>query len=87
MTGQSEPRTSDSRPFQPPLLGLELTPTIAMRDGRQRVFQCATCGLLAIQTDLAPGAIGRCPACDGKDWWHEQVPSRGSRDSLAGLQQ
>lgn len=76
---------ADARPFQPSLLGLEFMPTVAMERGEQRVWQCTMCGLIAIQTDLAPGAIGQCPACDGKDWWRESIPPRGSRDSLAGM--
>ncbi len=80
------PEKSSSPPFQPPLLGLELTPTLAVEGrGTQRVWQCSQCGLLAIQTDLAPGAIGRCPACEGEGWWRQEIPLRGSRDSLAGL--
>lgn len=47
--------------FQPPLLGLDLAPTVAMKAGRQRVWQCLQCGLVAVQSDLAPGAMGECP--------------------------
>lgn len=73
--------------FHPPLLGLELEPTIAMRRGKQLVYQCAECGLLAIQTDLAPGPLGDCPACGRRSWWREEIPAAGSADSLAGLRQ
>lgn len=76
---------SQTDSYQPPLLGLELTPTPAMRNGKQLVFQCSECGLLAIQTDLAPGPLGKCPACPGRSWWRQDIPDRGSLDSLAGL--
>ena len=47
--------------FQPPLLGLDLAPTVAMKAGRQRVWQCAQCGLVAVQSDLAPRGDGGVP--------------------------
>lgn len=74
---------SNSRPFQPPLL--ELRPTVAMKNGKQLVWQCSFCGLLAIQTDIAPGALDRCPACDGEHWWQQKIPPQGGHDSLAGF--
>lgn len=72
-------------PFQPLLLGLELSPTIAMRRGDQLVYQCAECGLLAVQTNLAPGPLGDCPACAHRGWWQQHIPTAGSSDSIAGL--
>lgn len=81
MTDQTPTEQSD---FQPPLLGLELTPTIAMRRGVQQVYQCSQCGLVAIQSDLAAGPLGRCPACPGGSWWRQEIPKRGSASSLAG---
>ncbi len=76
---------SQSDRLQPPLLGLELTPTVAMRRGHQQVYQCSECGLLAIQSSIAPGPLGKCPACPGRSWWRQEIPERGSVDSLAGL--
>lgn len=66
-------------PWQPPLLGLELESTIAMRAGRQLVWQCAECGLVAVQSSLAPGALGACPACGQPDWWQQDTPLAGLR--------
>lgn len=63
--------------FQPPLLGLHLAPTVAMKAGRQRVWQCAQCGLVAVQSDLAPGAMGECPACGRGEWWEQTLPVAG----------
>lgn len=69
---------STAPPFQPPLLGLTLTPTIAMRRGQQQIYQCAWCGLLAVQTDLAPGPLAACPACGrGPNWWKQTLPVAG----------
>lgn len=65
---------------QPTLLGLELKPTIAMRAGQQKVWQCAQCGLVAVQSSLAPGTIGPCPACGNDTWWSQQLPVAGLRD-------
>ena len=62
---------------QPTLLGLELEPTIAMRAGEQLIFQCAQCGLLAVQTNLAHGALGDCPACGHGTWWKQTLPVAG----------
>ena len=62
---------------QPTLLGLELEPTIAMRAGAQLIFQCAQCGLLAVQTNLAHGALGDCPACGHGTWWKQTLPVAG----------
>lgn len=63
--------------FQPPLLGLDFAPTVAMKAGRQRVWQCARCGLVAVQSDLAPGAMGECPACRHGEWWEQALPVAG----------
>ena len=65
---------------QPTLLGLELEPTIAMRAGQQKVWQCAQCGLVAVQSSLAPGTMGACPACGHDTWWSQQLPVAGLRD-------
>lgn len=62
---------------QPTLLGLELEPTIAMRAGQQKVWQCAQCGLVAVQSSLAPGPLGECPACTHTTWWSQQLPVAG----------
>ena len=78
-------RAGADAPWQLPLLGLHLEPTLAMRAGEQLVFQCSQCGLLAIQTDLAPGPLSDCPACGRRGWWREEIPPAGSADSLAGL--
>lgn len=64
-------------PGRPTFLGLELTPTTAMRDGRQRVWQCAQCGLVAVQSNLAAGEMGACPACRHTTWWRQQLPIAG----------
>lgn len=61
----------------PALLGLELEPTIAMRRGEQLIFQCAQCGPLAVQTNLAHGPLSNCPACGHGDWWKQQLPVAG----------
>lgn len=58
---------------QPTLLGLELEPTVAMKAGKQLIFQCAQCGLLAVQTNLAYGKLGNCPACGRGTWCRERV--------------
>lgn len=65
---------------QPTLLGLELEPTIAMRRGEQLVFQCAHCGLIAVQTNLAPGPLDGCPACGHGTWWEQTLPVAGLHD-------
>jgi uncharacterized paraquat-inducible protein A len=65
---------------QPTLLGLELEPTIAMRAGQQKVWQCAQCGLVAVQSSLAPGIMGACPACGHDTWWSQQLPVAGLRN-------
>ena len=62
---------------QPTLLGLDLEPTIAMRAGTQLIFQCAQCGLLAVQTNLAYGPLGECPACHHSTWWKQTLPVAG----------
>lgn len=64
--------------FQP-LLGLELEPTPAMLNGEQRVFQCAQCGTVVVQSGLAPGPLDACPACHGTTWWHQTLPVAGLR--------
>lgn len=65
---------------QPTLLGLELEPTIAMRAGQQKVWQCAQCGLVAVQSSLAPGPMSACPACGHATWWRQQLPVAGLRN-------
>jgi hypothetical protein len=60
-------------------MGLRLEPTIAMRNGQQAVFQCANCGLVAVQTNLAPGPLGACPACGRGDWHQQELPVAGLR--------
>lgn len=64
---------------QPTLLGLELEPTTAMRRGEQLVFQCAHCGLVAVQSNLAAGPLGACPACERDQWWEQKLPLAGLR--------
>lgn len=65
------------RPFDQLLLGLHLEPTIAMCRGDQLIWQCAECGLLAVQTNLAPGRLAQCPACAGARWWKQDLPVGG----------
>ena len=62
---------------QPTLLGLKLEPTIAMKAGEQKVFQCAQCGLVAVQSNLAHGPLGACPACGHATWWAQKLPLAG----------
>lgn len=62
---------------QPALLGLELEPTLAMRAGKQLIFQCAQCGLVAVQSNLSPGPLGPCPACTHRTWWSQTLPVAG----------
>lgn len=64
---------------QPTLLGLEMEPTVAMRAGQQKVWQCAQCGLVAVQSSLAPGPMGACPACEHGTWRSQQLPVAGLR--------
>ncbi len=64
---------------QPTLLGLELEATIAMRAGQQKVWQCAQCGLVAVQSSLAAGKMGACPACGHTTWWAQKLPVAGLR--------
>lgn len=71
---------------QPTRLGLELEPTIAMRSGTQLVFQCAFCGLLAVQTNLAPGTLGNCPACAHSTWWKQTLPVAGLHNPTTDLE-
>ena len=65
---------------QPTLLGLELEPTIAMKAGKQLIFQCAQCGLLAVQTNLVHGKLGHCSACGEGTWWKQSLPVAGLRN-------
>jgi hypothetical protein len=58
-------------------LGLRIEPTIAMRNGTQQVFQCRQCGLVAVQTNLAPGPLGPCPACGRGPWSLQLLPVAG----------
>jgi uncharacterized paraquat-inducible protein A len=48
-----------------------------MRAGEQQIFQCAQCGLLAVQTNLAHGPLGDCPACGHDTWWKQNLPVAG----------
>lgn len=57
--------------------GLRIEPTIAMREGKQAVYQCAQCGLVAVQTNLAPGPLAACPACGDTTWHRQQLPVAG----------
>lgn len=59
------------------LLGLEIRPTVAMRQGKQLVWQCAACGLVAVQSGLAAGPMGDCPACSYSTWWKQRLPLAG----------
>lgn len=72
--------------FQQPLLGLDLEPTVAMKAGRQRVWQCAQCGLVAVQTDLAPGEMRGCPACGGSTWWAQTLPVAGLHNPTSPIE-
>lgn len=63
-----------------PLLGLEVTPTVAMRRGQQMVFQCSHCGTVVVQSSLAPGELGACPACGTTRWWKQRLPVAGLSD-------
>lgn len=58
-------------------MGLVIKPTVAMRAGRQQVFQCAQCGTVVVQSSLAPGPLGACPACGHDTWWRQQLPVAG----------
>lgn len=53
---------------------LEPSLNVEARRGKQLVFQCANCGLIAVQTDLAPGPLGACPACGLGTWWEQTLP-------------
>lgn len=65
--------------FQP-MLDLDIEPTAAMLAGTQRVFQCAQCGTVVVQSDLAPGRLGTCPACQvSHTWWEQELPVAGLR--------
>jgi hypothetical protein len=64
---------------RPTLLRLELEPTVAMRAGQQKVWQCAQCGLVAVQSSLAAGTMGACPACGHGTWWIQRLPVAGLR--------
>jgi hypothetical protein len=61
-----------------PIPGLALEPTPAMRDGRDRVTQCAECGLLAYVPDCAhyraTTKLGACPRCSRSKWWPQRLP-------------
>lgn len=61
------------------LLGLDLEPTIAMRNGEQLVFQCADCGTVVVQSSLASGRLGTCPACRHypTTWRKQELPIAG----------
>lgn len=71
---------------QPTLLGLVIEPTIAMRRGEQLVFQCSECGLIAVQTDIAPGPLAACPACSSSSWWEQSLPVAGLNPMCAARQ-
>lgn len=57
---------------------LQLVPTVAWRDGRARVVQCAHCGLLAAVPDCGElrhdAPLGACPRCGRMAWWEQDVP-------------
>ncbi len=60
-------------------LGLGLEPTPAMRDGRQRVFQCLACGTIVVVPDgRRPGRERPCSACSrALGWTEQQLPVAG----------
>lgn len=67
-------------------LGLRLEPTIAMRAGKQEVYQHSYCGTVVVKSSLgARDRLGLCPACDpehaGDEWWYQRISETG----LAGL--
>lgn len=68
--------------FQP-MLDLEFEPTIAMREGRQLVFQCSECGCVVVQTEspgVQLGSLGACPSCrQDAPWWGQALPVAGLR--------
>ncbi|WP_159600279.1 hypothetical protein [Agromyces humi] len=59
------------------LFGLRVEPTIMMERGQQKVFQCAHCGTTVVQSSLAPGKLGACPACGQGKWWQQKLPVSG----------
>ena len=74
--------TSETLPL--PFPGWDLRPTPAMLDGRQTMWQCAWCGLVAIVPTAIDGTRrplnGKpCPACDTPEWWHQDPPLAGWR--------
>jgi len=72
---------------------LELRPTVAMRAGSQRPFQCAQCGTLVVLSSLQPDVTkpGECPACSSTTWWEQTFPVQGlhevDRATLPNLEQ
>ena len=64
--------------FQPPIAGLHLEPTIAMRRGEGYVAQCMGCGsLMAISSAIGTrplSQLGACPGCASKRWLLQHVP-------------
>jgi len=63
--------------FQPPIAGLHLEPTIAMRRGEAYVCQCMACGsLMAISSSVGTRPLtelGACPGCANKRWLLQHV--------------
>lgn len=67
-------------------VGLELTPTEAMKRGTQVVHQCAWCGAVVVWDKGGfRDVLGACPAC-GRDgggkpgaaqWWEQRLPVAG----------
>lgn len=71
-------------------VGLEITPTEAMRRGTQVVHQCAWCGAVVVwHKDAWRPALGVCPACcrdagggetGSSGWWRQRLPVAGIRE-------
>lgn len=59
------------------LLGLQLTPTVAMRRGQQQVYQCTECGTVVVQSSVTAGPLGACPACGHSAWSLQRLPVAG----------
>jgi hypothetical protein len=50
-----------------------------MRDGSQRIFQCAQCGTVVVQTGRHD--LGPCPSCQATTWWRQRLPLAGLHES------